>query len=76
MTATARWLFYLENQLLQQLKRMMTKPSAHTLALVELEETKRQLLQQQGAAEYHAKLAEYCKVKIARLNTYVTDLKQ
>lgn len=62
--------------MLQHIKRLITKPSAHSLAIVELEEAKRQLLQQQGAAEYHAKLAEYCKLKINRLNSYVNEMKQ
>lgn len=57
--------------LIQYIKQLYTKPPAMTLAVVELEEAKRQLLLQRSAAEYHAKLAQYYEDKIERLKTYV-----
>lgn len=59
--------------MLKQIKQLYAKPTAHCLALTELEDSKRRLLQQQAAAEYHAKLTEYYKLKINRLNTFVND---
>lgn len=59
----------------RHIKRLFEKPSAQSLAVTELEHSRRALLQQQAAAEYHAKLVEYYTVKIKRLNHYVSDTK-
>lgn len=59
--------------MIEQFKRLFQKPNAQSIALIELEESKRALLHQQAASEYHAKLVEYYKIKISRLNHYVHE---
>lgn len=54
-------------------KGIFQKPSALAIAVQELEEAKRQELVYVSAAEYHAKLAEFYKAKIDRLNTYISS---
>lgn len=51
------------------------KPSAQVIALRELENTQRQLLNSEDAAAYHAKMTEYYEEKIDRLSSYVNRFK-
>ena len=51
---------------------LFRKPSAMELAVRHLEEAKRLALEQQSAASYHAKLAEYYEETVDRLTEYVS----
>lgn len=51
--------------------KMFREPSADSIAVRELEEAKRHLLQQQAAAEYAAKMVEYYSGLVNRLTEYV-----
>ena len=53
------------------IKSTYTPPSAERIALSELEDAKRQLLQVQSTQEYSAKMAEYYQGKIKRLTSYI-----
>lgn len=55
------------------LKQLFSKPTAERLAQTELEEAKRNLLRQQSASEYHAKLAEFYSKQVVRLTAYVNQ---
>ena len=46
-------------------------PSAHQLAVRELENAKRALLATQAAAEHQAKMVEYYQGVVARLSVYI-----
>lgn len=50
---------------------LFRKPSAMELAVRHLEEAKRLALEQQSAASYHAKLAEYYEETVDRLTEYI-----
>lgn len=54
---------------MKSLLSLLRKPSAETLAQVELEEAKRQLLVAQSDAEYRNAMVEYHRRRIARLQT-------
>ncbi len=53
--------------------KMFRKPSAQELALAELEEAQRQLLNAQAAAEHTAAIVTYHKNRITRLRVYTTE---
>lgn len=46
------------------------KPDAHELVKTNLEEYRRQLILQEAAAAYHAKMAEYYREGIVRLQQH------
>lgn len=46
-------------------------PSAHQLAVRDLENAKRDLLATQAAAEHQAKMVEYYQGVVARLSVYI-----
>ncbi len=46
-------------------------PSAHQLAVRELENAKRALLATQAAAEHQAKMVEYYQGMVSRLSLYI-----
>ena len=48
-------------------------PSADVLAVVELEEAKRQLLAAQSALEYAASMVDYNTNRVARLEQHVKE---
>ncbi|WP_087746355.1 MULTISPECIES: hypothetical protein [unclassified Acidovorax] len=50
------------------------KPSARTLAQVELEEAQRQLLLAQSSAEYAAAMAQYHQERITRLRAMLNEV--
>lgn len=53
------------------IKRQYAPPSAETIALRELEESRRELLNAQSNQEYSAKMAEYHQGKIKRLTSFL-----
>jgi hypothetical protein len=52
-------------------KNAYTTPSAEVLALRELEESKRRLLEAQTAREYADSMCKYREAQIKRLTTYL-----
>lgn len=52
-------------------KNAYTTPSAEALALRELEEAKRSLLEAQSAREYADSMCKYREAQIKRLTTYL-----
>ena len=50
---------------------LFRRPSAHLLALRELEEAKRQSLAYRSAAEYNQRLSEYSDGQVIRLTDYL-----
>lgn len=60
------------------IKSLFTAPSAEVLALRELEDAKRRLLEAQTAREYAESMCKYHEARIKRLTTYlhsVTEVK-
>jgi predicted glycosyltransferase len=55
------------------LTKLFRKPTAKELAARDLEDARRSLLQEQARAEYHAKMSEYYKGVIARLDKYLKE---
>jgi hypothetical protein len=53
------------------LKSVYTTPSAEQIALRELEESKRRLLEAQSTREYAVSMCSYYETKIKRLTTYL-----
>ena len=53
------------------LKSVYTTPSAEQLALRELEDAKRRLLEAQSSREYADSMCKYCEAKIKRLTNYL-----
>jgi hypothetical protein len=53
------------------LKSVYTTPSAEQIALRELEESRRMLLEAQSSREYAASMCGYYEVKIKRLTVYL-----
>ena len=54
---------------MKSLLSLLRKPTAETLAQIELEEAKRQLSEAQSNAEYRNAMVEYHRRRIARLQT-------
>jgi hypothetical protein len=59
------------NELIQYFKGLFDTPSAETLALRELEEAKRRLLDAQTAREYADSMCKYRESQIKRLTAYL-----
>ena len=59
---------------MKSLLSLLRKPSAETLAQIELEEAKRQLLVAQSDAEYRNAMVEYHRRRIARLQTILQEV--
>jgi hypothetical protein len=59
------------NELIQYFKGLLDTPSAETLALRELEEAKRRLLDAQTAREYADSMCKYREAQIKRLTAYL-----
>jgi hypothetical protein len=53
------------------MKNVYATPSAETLALRELEDSKRRLLEAQSAREYADSMCKYREAQIKRLTTYL-----
>lgn len=52
---------------------LFKKPSAKSLAQVDLEEAERQVLVHRASADYHAKMSEYYAKTVKRLSDYVKE---
>jgi hypothetical protein len=57
--------------MIRELKKMWTTPSAEVLALRELEDSKRRLLEAQTAREYAESMCKYREAQIKRLTAYL-----
>ena len=58
-------------EMIDWVKSVYTTPSAESLALRELEESKRRLLEAQSSREYAASMCGYYEAKINRLTAYL-----
>ena len=58
-------------ELYDWVKNVYTTPSAEALALRELEESKRRLLEAQSSREYADSMCKYYEAKIKRLTVYL-----
>lgn len=56
------------------LKKLFTTPSAESLALRELEDAKRKLLDAQTSREYAESMCKFREQQIKRLTTYIKGL--
>ena len=61
-------------KLFEALKSPFRKPSPDALALAELEDAKRSLLEAQSAAEYATSVVQYNMSRISRLQQYVKEI--
>ena len=57
--------------MINEIKKMWATPSAEVLALKELEESKRRLLEAQTAREYAESMCKYREAQIKRLTAYL-----
>ena len=57
--------------MIKDLKKMWATPSAEVLALRELEDSKRSLLEAQTAREYADSMCRYREAQIKRLTAYL-----
>ena len=60
-----------KNKFITIMQSIFRTPSADELAVVELEEAKRQLLQMQTALDYSKRMVDYHSDRIKRLTAYV-----
>ena len=60
--------------MMEYLKKLWTVPSAEIIALRELEEAKRKLLEAQTAREYADSMVKFREQQIKRLTTYIKGL--
>jgi hypothetical protein len=58
-------------EVINYLKNVYTVPTAETLALRELEDSKRRLLEAQTAREYADSMCKYREAQIKRLTAYL-----
>lgn len=56
---------------IEYIKSLFAQPSAETIALRELEDSRRELLRAQAQQEYTAKMVEYHQGKITRLGKFL-----
>ena len=66
-------------ELYEWVKNIYVTPSAEVIALRELEESKRRLLEAQSSREYAVSMCSYYEAKIKRLTAYLhtaTEAKQ
>ena len=57
--------------MIEQIKELVRAPSAMTLAVRELEQAQRGLLEAQTSQEYAHRMSEYHNDRIKRLTTYL-----
>lgn len=57
--------------IIEYIKTLMASPSAETIALRELEESRRELLKSQAHQEYMSKMVEYHQGKVLRLTKFL-----
>ncbi len=60
--------------MINQLKKLFATPSAESLALRELESSKRRLLEAQTAREYAEAMCKYREAQIRRLTVYLHNI--
>jgi hypothetical protein len=60
-------------KIIDTLKSVYAPPSPESIALRELEESRRELLNAQTSQEYAAKMAEFHKGKIKRLTLFLKE---
>lgn len=56
-----------------KLNTLFKKPSARSIAQIDLEEAERQVLIHSASANYHAKMADYYKETVQRLAEYIKE---
>ena len=61
-------------QLIEYLKNVYTTPSAEVIAVRELEEAKRKLLEAQSGREYADSMCKYHEARIKRLTNYIKGM--
>jgi hypothetical protein len=59
--------------MIQDLKKLWTTPSPESIALRELEDSRRELLNAHTQQEYSAKMVEFHKGKIKRLTLFLKE---
>ena len=59
--------------MIDRLKKILLPPSAEVLAMRELEDSKRRLLEAQSGREYADSMCKYHEAKIKRLTSYVKE---
>jgi hypothetical protein len=62
------------NRLIEYIKNVYTTPSAEVIALRELEEAKRKLLEAQSGREYADSMCKYHDARIKRLTNYIKGM--
>lgn len=60
--------------MIEHLKKLWTTPSAESIALRELEDAKRKLLDSQTAREYAESMVKFREQQIKRLTAYIKGL--
>ena len=60
--------------MIEELKKLWATPSAEVLALKELEESKRRLLEAQRAREFAESMCKYREAQIKRLTAYIKGI--
>jgi hypothetical protein len=60
--------------MINELKKMWTTPSAEALALRELEDAKRKLLEAQTNREYADSMVKFREAQIKRLTAYIKGI--
>ena len=60
--------------MIEELKKLWATPSAEVLALRELEDSKRRLLEAQTAREYAESMCKYREAQIKRLTAYIKGI--
>lgn len=58
-------------EMIDWVKSVYTTPSAEVIALRELEESKRRLLEAQSSREYSDSMCKYYEAKVKRLTVYL-----
>ncbi len=61
-------------QLIEYLKNIYATPSAEVIAVRELEEAKRKLLEAQSGREYADSMCKYHEARIKRLTNYIKGM--
>lgn len=61
-------------QLIEYLKNVYATPSAEVIAVRELEEAKRKLLEAQSGREYADSMCKYHEARIKRLTNYIKGM--
>lgn len=66
-----QYLHQFKDKIVNFMQSIFRTPSADELAVIELEEAKRQLLQMQTALDYSKRMVDYHSDRIKRLTAYV-----